>query len=100
MAEFISKMGKAGEINIDHARVATFNSTQYGFYVGDTFEAEDYGDYDWTKGTFKAIVVIYPDNFYANPRYLTTKELTKEANRRNVTTEDELKEMLKHMIEI
>lgn len=47
----------------------------YAWYVGDTYDAEDYGDYDYAKNRYRAIKVMYPSEYYACDRYLTTKEL-------------------------
>ena len=39
--------------------------------------AEEYGDYDYNRGVFKYIAVMYPDEYYALPNYLTTYDLNK-----------------------
>lgn len=41
----------------------------------DIFNAYDYGDYDISTGLMRAIKVVYPEEFYAIPRYITTREL-------------------------
>jgi hypothetical protein len=46
------------------------------------------------------IEVSYPYDFYATRRFLTTYELVKEFRKRGVKTADELKEMLRDMLEI
>ena len=49
---------------------------QYAALVGgDLFTAYDYGDYDPATGTLKAIAAIYPAEYYAGNRYITTQEL-------------------------
>lgn len=82
------------------AEVVTMNQSQYGFHVGDQFEAMDAGDYDWEKRVFKAIMVTYPDDYYACPLYLTTARLSSEFRRRGVSNVAELKGMVLDMCEI
>lgn len=46
-------------------------------------DMDDYNheqDYDYTTDTFKVIVVEYPYDYYACPRYITTKDLTRIFN--------------------
>lgn len=105
MAAFINKMAKAGELHIDHAEMKWFSERGYTLNLGTMalLDAEEYNDWDFDDEgdyKYKCIMVCYPYNYYAMPRYITTAELTKEAKRRNVKTEQELKEMLKEMIEI
>ena len=60
-------------------RHITATPQEYERYVDrDLFTAEDYGDYDINTGKFRAIAVVYPDDCYAMPRYLTTRELNRE----------------------
>lgn len=47
----------------------------YAWYVGNIYDAEDWGDYDATTGTIRYITVTYPDDAYATPRHLSTKDL-------------------------
>lgn len=100
MTDFINKMSRDGLINIDHARMITFNHKQYAWFVGDPVEADRYGDYDIRKGVFKVIVIIYPDKYHACNKYLTTKEMNYNASRLHIKTENELRDMLKDMIQI
>lgn len=99
-AAFINKAAKELGFKAE-ASVVTMSANAYKMNVSmDLFAAEDYGDYDWTTGEVKAIRVDYPAEYYAMPRYLTTAELTKEYRRRHVSTEGDLKEMLRYMCEI
>jgi len=103
MVNFINKMNKNNELHIDHAELKWFHERGYVLNVSDALDAEQHGDMDFDdEGNYiyKCIMIVYPDNYYAMPRYISTCELSKEMKRRNVTTEEELKEMLKQMIEI
>lgn len=100
MANYINKMAKAGELHIDCAWVHEFTFNEYKICVGDPWVAEDYGDYNWETGGIRAIQIDYPAEYYACPKYITSKELIETARRNMVTTEKQLKEMLKQIIEI
>ena len=83
------------------ARVETLPERAYRFCTGvEPYDADYYGDYDWATGEYKAIVVTYPDGYYACPRYVTTKELHEEFKRRRIKTAEGLGEMLKDMLTI
>lgn len=82
------------------AEVVTMKPAQYGWQVGDQFDAMDSGDYDWERQLFKVIMVAYPDDYYACPLYLTTARLNSEFRRRGVSNEAELKSMILDMCEI
>ena len=99
-AKFINKTAK--EMGFEaHAEVVLLPYEGYSFYTGQSVvDASFSGDYDWETRDFKTIKVTYPDNYYACPVYLTTKGLVEEFRSRGVETADELKEMLKDMLEI
>lgn len=99
-AAFINKAAK--ELGFKaQASVVTMSAHAYKMDVSmDLFAAEDCGDYDWTTGECKAIRVEYPAEYYAMPKYLTTAELTKACRRRQVTTEAELKDMVRYLCEV
>ena len=59
------------------ARQVWLKAQQYSWNVGDIYDAEDYGDYNDEKDAYRAIVVIYPDDYYACPRYITTRDLNR-----------------------
>ena len=96
-ADFINKT----VTNVE-ASVRKMSENEYRMNVGSfgLWDAEQYGDYDWQTGKYKAIVILYPDDYYACPRYITTKELDKEFKRRGVKDAEGLKSMIKDMIEI
>lgn len=97
-ANFINKTAK--EMGFEaHAEVIALRSSAYTFATGtDLWDGER--DYDWKTDTYRVIEVSYPYDFYAANRYLTTYELTKEFRRRGVKTAEELKDMLRDMLEI
>lgn len=97
-AKFINKTAK--EMGFEaHAEVIALRSSAYTFATGtDRWDGEC--DYDWEHDTYRVIEVSYPYDFYATRKFLTTYELNQEFKRRGVKTEDELKEMLRDMLEI
>ena len=97
-AKFINDTAKQLGFKCE-ASVVTMGERGYRLNVGDLFDAEDYGDYDWVTGEYKAIRIVYPSNYYAMARYLTTAQLSREFQRRGVTTPDALREMLRDMCE-
>ena len=58
---------------------AVFNemtTDQYSLSVSyDIMENEN--DYNYNTGKMKSIKILYPDDYYAVPRYLTTNDLVK-----------------------
>ena len=97
-AQFINKTAK--EMGFEaHAEVLALRSSAYTFATGvDMWDGEC--DYDWKTGTYRVIEVSYPYEFYATRKFLTTYELTREFRQRGVKTVEELKEMLRDMLEI
>lgn len=97
-AKFINKTAKEMGFKA-HAEVVALGSSAYTFATGtDRWDGEC--DYDWEHDTYRVIEVSYPYDFYATRKFLTTYELNQEFKRRGVKTEDELKEMLRDMLEI
>lgn len=74
MARMLAKACKDKGLNYQ-VRYITCNAEQYSRYVGSIYEAEDYGDWNCNTNKFRAIEVVYPDDYYAMPRYITTKEI-------------------------
>ena len=64
--------------NIPYKAVyATMTQREYDWQVGDT--SMEY-DYIFTTGKYRVIKILYPDNYYACPQYLTTTLLLKLAH--------------------
>ena len=97
-AKFINTTAK--ELGFEaHAEVIALRSSAYTFATGtDRWDGEC--DYDWEHDTYRVIEISYPYDFYATRKFLTTKELVSEFRERGVETAEELKEMLKDMLEI
>ena len=100
-AKFINDTAKELGFKVK-AKVMTMDFRQYLYFVGEEamFDAEQTGDRDWLTGDYKVIQLIYPEDYYACPHYLTTAQLSREFQRRGVTTADELREMLRDMCEV
>ena len=97
-AKFINTTAK--ELGFEaHAEVIALRSSAYTFATGtDRWDGEC--DYDWEHDTYRVIEVSYPYEYYATRRFLTTHELVKEFRKRGVSTADELKKMLRDMLEV
>lgn len=92
------------ELRIESARLVTMSAEAYERNVDyNIFNAVDYGDTDYDEEgrmIAKAIRIDYPCEYYAMPRFLTTKELVTEWRRMKGQTMDDLKRIIKNMIEI
>ena len=97
-ASFINKTAKEMGFKA-HAEVVKISSGAYSFTTGtDLWDAGD--DYDYSTGTCKAIMVSYPDEYYACNRYLTTYGLNNEFREYGVKDIVGLKKMLRDMLEV
>lgn len=100
IAKFINKTAK--ELGFKaHAEVVDLSYQNYSVLTGESvFDASFYGDYNYDTAGFKAILVTYPDEYYACPRYLTTMGLSNAFKNSGVTDVDGLKEWFRDMLEI
>ena len=84
----VSKMGYT-------AIMETMTPNEYSIKVGNVFHHDE--DYNITTGRMQVIMIIYPDNYYAMPHYLTTKELRAAYHNSNGTYDgfmDEIAELV------
>ena len=81
-----------------YAEVITMPERSYNFMIGS--DGFSWSDYNYKTGCFKVIRVSYPAEYYCSPVYLTTVQLNREFNRNAVETCDDLREMLRNMLEI
>ena len=97
-AKFINDTAK--EMGFEtHAEVIALRSSAYTFATGtDRWDGEC--DYCYETDTYRVIEVSYPWDFYATRKFLTTYALNLEFRKRGVKTVDELKAMLRDMLEI
>ena len=97
-AKFINDTAK--EMGFEtHAEVIALRSSAYTFATGtDRWDGEC--DYCYETDTYRVIEVSYPWDFYATRKFLTTYALNMEFRKRGVKTVDELKAMLRDMLEI
>ncbi len=56
-----------------HAEVVEFTPQSYDYHVGSSYLNDE--DFDAETNMMKVIVVEYPYEYYAMPRYLSTREL-------------------------
>jgi len=80
------------------AEVVDLSVNEYQMHMGDVYEGES--DFNWKTGKIKAIRVVYPYGYFANPLYISTAMLLRECRRRNVGNVEELKEMIRDMVEV
>lgn len=80
------------------AEVVDLSVNEYQLHFGDVYEGES--DFNWKTGKIKAIRVVYPYGYFANPLYISTAMLLRECRRYNVGTIEELKEMIRDMVEV
>jgi len=58
--------------------VIELSDDNYHYLTGeDVYTAEDWGDFNYNTRATKVIKIEYPDEYYATPRYVSTKELNK-----------------------
>ena len=100
IAKFINKTAK--ELGFKaHAEVITLPYQTYSLHTGENVvDASFNGDYDYETREFKVIMVTYPDEYYACPRYLTTMGLSNAFKNSGVTDVDGLKEWFRDMLEV
>lgn len=79
MAKHIAKVLKENGIKVEEVSVVKTSERTYALLIGTSAlaAADEYGDYDWENDTYKVIRVVYPYEYYATPRYLTTEELVR-----------------------
>lgn len=78
MAQAINKAFKSQQGRFKGCRAVYNTATPqaYAWHVGSIYDAEDWGDFNAANGTIRYITVSYPDDAYAMPRHLSTKDLT------------------------
>lgn len=74
--------------------------SEMGYKMNVNIWGPDWVDYDAKRDKFRAIRVVYPNDYHANPTYLTTPELCKEFRRRGVTDIAALQEMIQDFVSI
>ena len=99
-ANFINKTAK--ELGFEaEASVKSMSEGQYRMLVGDPYDADYYGDYDWKTGQYKAIKVVYPYEYYACPQFLSTHMLYKTFQQEGFDGTFEMaKEIVRGIVEI
>lgn len=98
-AKFINETAKKKGFQAA-AAVVDLSENQYRYFVGDVWEADQYGDYNYRTGKYKAIIIEYPAAYYASPVYLTTAALNREYRRAGVRDLEGLENMIQDLLEI
>ena len=96
-AKFINETASEKGVKLS-ASVVEVSPSAYGFYIADPY-LNGY-DYNSKKDVYKALYIEYPTEYYARPRYVTTRELNAEFTRLGVTGVDGLKNMIVDMFAI
>lgn len=87
MVSFLKKVLDGCKVNL-----VELNPEQFKWCV-DYNEFDHESDFDWETRTFKVIRVTYPDEYYACPKYLTTKDLQFCLKQSNKTLDSFLNEV-------
>lgn len=96
-ASYINKVAKKKNIKAK----AVFQKVGFHELNQDAvFDADNYGDVDYSNNTVKVIKILYPDEYYACPQIITTSSINNEAKRRKVKTPEALEELIADLIEI
>lgn len=90
-ASFINQVAKDRNLKFT-AEVVEIPSNSYGFLVGDCWTGEI--DYNSKTGKFKTIKIVYPYEYYCNPVYVSTDNLTRNFRRYRVQDIEGLKDMI------
>lgn len=99
-ARFINKTAKEMGFKCT-AKVVKGNKENYTYFTGD--EVADgifWGDYEWDTGYFRVLQVVYPPEYYACVKYVTTKQLQQEFKRMPGNSMEDLKKMIRNMFEV
>lgn len=75
MADAINKAFKAEGWRDYKASQVMLTEREYSWHVGDVYDAEDYGDYNDRENKYRVIRIIYPADYYACDKFLSSKEL-------------------------
>ena len=89
----------ASQLKDYDVKVVELGDDEYQALVGESvYEAESWGDFNENTRATKAIRISYPDNYYALPRYLSTKEI--HHTFKGITTIEELNTEIKNALTI
>ena len=74
---------------------AVFNEmTTDQYFLSVSYDIMDHeNDYNYNTGKMKSIKILYPDNYYAVPRFLTTNDLVKIFKNSDKTVQGFLNEL-------
>lgn len=100
MAREIAKAMKARDIKFDEVCVTTMSERGYALNVGDVWQAELNGDYDYGEGEYKVICIHWPYEYYAMPTYVSTKRLKDIHKRSNPSNLEEYMRAVVNNIQI
>ncbi|MBO7322605.1 MAG: hypothetical protein J6U51_03355 [Bacteroidales bacterium] len=88
---FINKVAKDRNLQFS-AELAEISSNSYGFLVGDIWSADM--DYNFKTDKYRVIRIVYPYEYYCNPVYVSTDNLTRNFRRYGVKDIESLKDMI------
>lgn len=73
---FAKHIEKVLDIEGYKVEVTELTDDQYQALVGESvYTAEQWGDFNYKTRATKAIRIEYPEDYYALPRYLSTREI-------------------------
>lgn len=74
VSEIQKAFAKIGKVKNYKVEFVKFKNELYQFFVDSNMRSFDY-DYNFADGQWVVIKIIYPDDYYALPEYLTTVDL-------------------------
>jgi hypothetical protein len=97
-AKFINETAKIRGFAA-RAEVVEVTENFYKWHV-DIFGPKSDRDYNWQTGKYKVIAVVYPGDYFAPVRYLSTDELITEARAAHVDSIESARDMLQDLLSI
>lgn len=90
-AKFINETATERKVNF-FAEVVEISPDRYSYTVGDLDSGEI--DYNSQTGKIRTIKINYPVEYYANPVFVSTDDLTRNFRRYHVQDIEGLKDMI------
>lgn len=90
-AKFINETAKERNFNFS-AELVEISPDRYGFMVGSLDAGEI--DFNYNTGKIKTLKIVYPYEYFCNPVFVSTDNLTRNFRRYGVKNMNDLKDMI------
>lgn len=84
-----AKIEKVKNYDVEYVKMS---SRQYNYCVDFDNKSMDY-DYNWLNGEWVVIKILYPNEYYAMPKYITTVDLLNIFRKSNKTLDGFMQEL-------